>query len=862
MRNIVRIIGLLSAAVCIVASCNKKVIGPEPPYTGKEDQENTQNPEPPDHVDPEDTSVSFVISLPDNMTENNNDAALINELHYEVYSFDPQNICYVLNPEAAPVIKDTLVFTDGMTLEFGFAGTDKKEHVLVAWAQAACTEGNAHYDLSDLRCVRCAEGQQPLSNDVSRAAYYITHKFTTEGPEYSEELTLSRPHARVNLGTFAEALRRPDGTTLRLEQSSVSLKGISSEFNTIAGLGDTSVEFYGRAGDETAEAFEFTLNDIPSDNIIINEKAYPYLALNYFFTAGGVDMEFVVTGTPYRLVEGETEDEMVEKTSDPVTFEGKLTGINARQDWVTNIVGYFFGADGRFEYDFRLGVEESDNSIIIGDEDGDGYFDEPMDFSWGDALGGDDTPTGGGIGGGGDDFTDPDLGDGDDTVTDDPEKEKQNNRIETPDAVTWEVYTANGLLMWAEEVRNSTTKQRINLKLFDDIYLKDEWVPVRTAAADNYYGSIDGQGHAIHNLTINDSEGHNIGFISTLGQGEKYQVANLNFYNVSIVGNTVVGTIAGSGEGIYNCTVYSGSVQGNENVGGLLGYVIGHKDRAPRQCTNYASVSGNNSIGGITGGENAYYYVYLYDCVNYGDVTATGDYVGGVVGGSGYLYPKNCENHGNVSGNNYVGGIKGKNIGNDLPSECINYGNVTGNTYVGGITGNGGMSDCINNGNVSGVQYVGGLIGYKRDGELAIGFNYGNIKGESYVGGCSGCIIASSGYILKTSSLYNSGKVEGVTYVGGIAGYAKCYTSNYRGTISMCINEGDVTGDENIGGLIGEISNSYSNTNITITNNNTSGIVTGKTNVGQLYGLTSGGGSGAIIDDGTNVCTGEVVIVQ
>ena len=78
----------------------------------------------------------------------------------------------------------------------------------------------------------------------------------------------------------------------------------------------------------------------------------------------------------------------------------------------------------------------------------------------------------------------------------------------------------------------------------------------------------------------------------------------------------------------------------------------------------------------------------------------------------------------------------------------------------------------------------------------------------------------------------------------------------------MCTNTGDVTGDENVGGLIGEISNSYSNTNITITNNNTSGIVTGKTNVGQLYGLGSGNGSGAITDDGTNACTGEVVIGQ
>ena len=849
MRSFYRFMGLLCSAACLVVSCNKKIIEPDPPYTGEEEEENTQKPVPPDHVDPEDTSVSFVISLPDNMTENNNDASVINELHYEVYSFDPQNMCYVLNPEAAPVIKDTLVFTDGMTLEFGFAGTDKKEHVLVAWAQAAGSDGSAHYDLSDLRCVKCAGDQQPLSNDVSRAAYYITHKFATEGPEYSEEITLSRPHARINLGTFAEALRRPDGTTLRLEQSSVSLKGISSEFNTIAGLGEASVEFYGKAGSQTAEPYEFTLNDIPDENIIINEKGYPYLALNYFFSTGSVDMEFVVTGTPYRLVEGETEGEMVEKTSDPVTFEGKLSGIYARQDWVTNIVGYFFGADGRFEYDFRLNFgEEQEGSIIIGDEDEDGYFDEPMDFSWGDALGGDDTPTGGGIGGGGDDFVDPDLGDGDDTVTDDPEKEKQNNRIETPGAVTWEVYTANGLLMWAEEVRNSTTKQRINLKLFDDIYLKDEWVPVANVNG-QYYGTIDGQEHIIHDLTINQPGVSMVGFLVRQND-DNSQVANLSFADVNITGGTYTGVVAGGGEVIRNCHVLSGTVRGKTYVGGIVGDMYSEE---VHNCTNKADISGESYIGGIIGRSYSDGY-NISGCINSGSVTATGDYAGGISGYHGNV--KDCENHGSVTGGNYVGGIIGYTT--KCISTSLNYGIVSGNTYVGGIIGRGYMSKCTNHGNVNGIQYVGGLTGHNKDrgGYSDYGSNYGDIKGETYVGGCAGFL--SSAYDLKISALHNSGKVEGISNVGGVAGNVSCTGSKKKGTISMCTNTGDVTGDENIGGLFGTL-NIYTSSTMTLTNNSTSGIVTGKTNVGQLYGL--GSGNGAITDDGTNACTGEVVIV-
>lgn len=845
MKNFSSFLCLLCSAAYLIISCGKEVIESYPPII-KDEEENTQ---PPENVDPEDMTISFVISLPDDMTVNNDDASLINELHYELYSFDPQNMCYVLNQEAKPVIKDTLEFTSGMTLELCLAGTDKKDNVLIAWAQASVPEGPVHYDLSDLRCVKCAEGQ-PLSNDVTRAAYYITHKFTAEGTEYSEKITLSRPHARLNLGTFPEAIRRPDGATLRLGQSSVSLKGISSEFNTIAGLGEASVEFYGKAGSQTAEPCEFTLNDIPSGNIIINDKEYPYLALNYFFSTGIVDMEFVVTGTPYRLEEGETEGEMVEKTSDPVTFEGKLSGINARQDWVTNIVGYFFGSDGRFEYDFRLSLgDEQEGSIIIGDEDKDGYYDDSMDSSWGDALGGDDTPTGGGIIGGGDDFIDPDHGNGDGIGTDDPEKEKQNNRIETPDAVTWEVYTANGLLMWAEEIRNSTTEQRINLKLFDDIYLKEEWVPV-TNVSGQYYGTIDGQGYTIHNLTINQPGVSMVGFLVRQND-DKSQVANLNFANVNIIGGEYTGVVAGGGEVIYNCHVLSGTVQGTKCVGGIVGDMYSEE---VHMCTNSAEISGESYVGGVIGRSNDGSYD-ITGCINYGSVTATGDYAGGISGYNGSV--TECENHGNVAGGNYVGGIIGRTT--RAMSQCLNYGIVSGNTYVGGITGHGFMSTCTNHGNVNGVKYVGGLTGYNKDrGSYSnYGSNYGDIKGETYVGGCAG--ILSTPYDLKISALHNSGKVEGVTNTGGIAGNASCTGSKKNGTISNCTNTGDVTGEENTGGLVGNL-NILTSSTMTITNTSNSGIITGKTNVGQLYGLA--GGKGTITDDGTNAITGEVVIEE
>lgn len=807
-------------------------------------------------IDPEDMALTFNISLPEVTSVNSDDVEYVNEVHYALYSCDENNIAYVLDDEAAPIVKDTMEFTDGCKIEIGLSGGSKGEFVLIAWASAKRQKGEGFYDLSDLRHIRCSENQA-LSNIEARAAYYKTHRFTIDSETCSEDIVLSRPHARINLGTFAEALKRPDGTTLRLGQSSVSIKGVSTEFNTVAGISDPQTELYGKAGAETSEPYEFALNEIPDGNIVINEKEYPYLALNYFFVTGSVEMEFIVTGIPYRLVEGVTEGEMVEQEGEQVTFEGKLSGINAQQDWTTNIVGYFFGADGRFEYDFRLSLgEEKDGSIVIGDEDGDGFYDEPMDFWWGD-FGGDDDYSGGGNLGGGDEYVDPDIGGGDGTITD-PDKEKENNRIETPDAVTWEVYTANGLLMWAEEVRNSTTTQRINLKLFDDIYLKDEWVPVRTASEDNYYGSIDGQGHAIYDMTINNPEGYNIGFLSRTSQDDEIQVANLNFHNVSIIGGERVGVVAGTGHAIYNCIVHSGSVQGNEMVGGILGCIIADRDRATRQCTNYASVSGNTYVGGLVGGENSRYTnLYLYDCKNYGDVTAVGDYAGGICGQE-QIYAVGCENYGDVTGYDHVGGIIPRSI-TCRPEECLNKGNVIGNNYVGGITGEGTMKQCINHGNVTGVDYVGGLTGrYKNGGLTDSSTNYGNIEGVNYVGGCAGYL--KSEYSLNTSNIQNHGMVKGTTSVGGVAGYAASTGSGKSGTISQIHNSGEVVGDENVGGLIGRLKVSYASSSMTFTGSSTSGTVKGKTAVGQLYGLADG--NGTITDDGTNVCTGEVVIVE
>ena len=146
------------------------------------------------------------------------------------------------------------------------------------------------------------------------------------------------------------------------------------------------------------------------------------------------------------------------------------------------------------------------------------------------------------------------------------EGKKEDVRIEGPDAVTWEVYTLEGLYMWAEEARTSSGASfRVNLKLLADIYMTEPWVPVDFTA-----GTIDGQGHTIYNMVIEGDK--NLGFL--LKTNQYIEVGNLNFENVRISGTTNLGVVAGSDSGsslISNCHVLSGSVSGTTNIGGIIG---------------------------------------------------------------------------------------------------------------------------------------------------------------------------------------------------------------------------------------------------------------------------------------------------
>lgn len=169
----------------------------------------------------------------------------------------------------------------------------------------------------------------------------------------------------------------------------------------------------------------------------------------------------------------------------------------------------------------------------------------------------------------------------------------------------YHVKTAKGLQAWAEAVKNTThtdyNEKDIDCILENDIDMTGvTWEPVKaTHPNDNYFrGTFNGNGHTISNLTVNNENKDEQGFIARLNDGA---VKNLTLENVNITGKDNIGAVVGESSGkIYCCQVIGGSVTGAFSVGGIAGYASSNI----YACSATCSVTGSQNIGGIAGYSN------------------------------------------------------------------------------------------------------------------------------------------------------------------------------------------------------------------------------------------------------------------
>jgi len=169
-----------------------------------------------------------------------------------------------------------------------------------------------------------------------------------------------------------------------------------------------------------------------------------------------------------------------------------------------------------------------------------------------------------------------------------------------------------------------------------------------------FTGSYDGGGHTITGLYINRPSTNYaslFGYILSSGT-----IKNLGLQNVNITGN--------------------------DQVGGLIGYIqMGNVTN----CYTSGTVTGRQTIGGFAGSmaDNGNIYLSYSSAV----VNASGNYSGGFIGNTGGEI-HNSYAAGSVSGTSYVGGFAGSLSNQSQTSNVFSTGLVNGTgSYVGGIAG-------------------------------------------------------------------------------------------------------------------------------------------------------------------------------
>ncbi len=317
-----------------------------------------------------------------------------------------------------------------------------------------------------------------------------------------------------------------------------------------------------------------------------------------------------------------------------------------------------------------------------------------------------------------------------------------------------------------------------------------------------FTGSFDGNGYTIDALIIDKSNLDGIGLFGLVKDAEFINVA---LSNININGNDHVSGLIGYGSGdvdIVNSYI-EGEVVGNEEVGGIIGFL--REGNINLENSYFAgNVLGDSEVGGIIGFsrdsnvsiENSYFT---------GDIAADDECVGGLIGyaDTGKVEIENSYVEGDIlASGSYIGGL----VGYIYEDEAENRAQIT-NSYF--------------EGNITGEHLIGGLIGFYfnwqeplQDAQIINSYVKGNLQGEYSVGG----LIAQSFRDIKITNSYFEGEVLGGFNVGGLVG------ESYKNLeIEETYIKADVFANNDVGGIIGYIdslvdiiiTNSYGKINVT-----------------------------------------------
>lgn len=276
--------------------------------------------------------VTFSARLPEQLqTRSMGDGQTARKLTYAVYAAGEQTPLLTSESEGAPAVE----FTD-LKAQLTLRLTTGKSYDVLFWADAYGQKDESNpYKVDYQAQTVTVDYAAAESNDESRDAFFGSVTGMKVTGAMSQDVTLVRPFAQVNVETDDLEEAVAGGLQSAALATSMSATNVPTTLNLLNGTttGSTSVDFASHA--------------VPTESLVVSGRTYTYLAMNYLLM--GADK--TTTNIAFAFTDG--------ATTGNLTF----SNVPVQRNYRTNIIGSVLTGDVDFDIDIDPGFGEPDHNL-------------------------------------------------------------------------------------------------------------------------------------------------------------------------------------------------------------------------------------------------------------------------------------------------------------------------------------------------------------------------------------------------------------------------------------------------------------------------------------------------------------------
>lgn len=173
----------------------------------------------------------------------------------------------------------------------------------------------------------------------------------------------------------------------------------------------------------------------------------------------------------------------------------------------------------------------------------------------------------------------------------------------------------------------NTTYNSKHYKLINNITLHGEWTPIGTSSS-AFKGDFDGNHKIIDGLTVigTGTTLYNVGLFGCTGQATIHDLGLTNVNINNSWGDNMGALIGGAGSTtkVEHCFA-QGSIKGNNNIGGLVGYIGLNASLTIKDCWAAVDCTGYQYVAGILGKVDSIDTSTIKNCYTTGNIEATAE---------------------------------------------------------------------------------------------------------------------------------------------------------------------------------------------------------------------------------------------